>query len=286
MVATAVVTESQTSKVYRLPTAHETACAARTEAELERTFSDVPFGLPTEPIAEGGSRSGGGSPFTVHIYGLDQMQKLFSSRQLLTLGTLVRKIRSVTETSDAALPSDWREPIAAYLAILIDKTADYNSTICTWHNSGEKIGHTFARFALPITWDVAELATINEVGGSLFAQLDWVARYIDTALQAFNSSSTPVITRSSATQAQDGYFDAIITDPPYYDAIPYSDCMDFFYVWIKRIVYGTCIDPTSVFSADTSPKWDGIVGDNGQTCWMLCAHTSEHRALTMLSITP
>ena len=26
--------------------------------------------------------------------------------------------------------------------------------------------------------------------------------------------------------------DLIVTDPPYYDAIPYSDLMDFFYVWL------------------------------------------------------
>ena len=34
----------------------------------------------------------------------------------------------------------------------------------------------------------------------------------------------------------DGYLDAIITDPPYYDAVPYADLSDFFYVWLKRSV--------------------------------------------------
>ena len=262
MLATAVVTESQTSKAYRLPTQHEIDCAKRAEAELERVFKDVPFGLPTEPIAAGGSRAGGGSPFTVHIYGLDQWQKLYTSRQLLALGTLVRQIRGVTATSDAALPPEWREAVAAFLTVLFDKTADYSSVICTWHNGRELIGHTFARFALPITWDIAELATINEVGGSIFAQLEWVTRYIETALIAYNASPAPTVTRQSATQAQDErLLDAIVTDPPYYDAIPYSDCMDFFYVWIKRIVHGTRLDPSSVFAAATSPKWDSEAND-------------------------
>ncbi|HQN17774.1 MAG TPA: hypothetical protein PKV86_01480, partial [Syntrophobacteraceae bacterium] len=131
----------------------------------------------------------------------------------------------------------------------------------TWHNSGEKIGHTFARFALPITWDIAELATINEVGGSVFAQLEWVTRYIETALIAFNTSPAPNVMRQSAILEQDGLLDAIVTDPPYYDAIPYSDCMDFFYIWIKRIVHGTPLDPSSVFAAATSPKWDSETND-------------------------
>jgi adenine-specific DNA methylase len=34
----------------------------------------------------------------------------------------------------------------------------------------------------------------------------------------------------------DGHFDAVITDPPYYDAVPYADLSDFFYVWLKRSV--------------------------------------------------
>ncbi|MBC7316908.1 MAG: DUF1156 domain-containing protein, partial [Chloroflexi bacterium] len=31
-------------------------------------------------------------------------------------------------------------------------------------------------------------------------------------------------------------FDAILTDPPYYDNVPYSYLSDFFYVWLKRTV--------------------------------------------------
>ena len=34
----------------------------------------------------------------------------------------------------------------------------------------------------------------------------------------------------------DGFVDAIITDPPYYDNIPYADVSDFFYVWLKRSI--------------------------------------------------
>ena len=30
--------------------------------------------------------------------------------------------------------------------------------------------------------------------------------------------------------------DAVVTDPPYYDNVPYADISDFFYVWLKRTV--------------------------------------------------
>ena len=83
--------------------------------------------------------------------------------------------------------------------------------------------------------DIAECATVNEVGGSASAHLDWVARYIDNALVAAQAESVDVM-QQSATQPQSELLDVVVTDPPYYDAIPYSDCMDFFYVWLKCIV--------------------------------------------------
>ena len=50
--------------------------------------------------------------------------------------------------------------------------------------------------------------------------------------------------------------DLVLTDPPYYDAIPYSDLMDFFYVWVKRTLYGLSPEFDEVFQFNLSPKWD------------------------------
>jgi len=58
-----------------------------------------------------------------------------------------------------------------------------------------------------------------------------------------------------------GEYDAIITDPPYYDAIPYSDLMDFFYVWLRRSLFGLLPELDTAFRADVGPKWDHEVGD-------------------------
>jgi adenine-specific DNA methylase len=43
--------------------------------------------------------------------------------------------------------------------------------------------------------------------------------------------------QGSATRFESGAtVDALVTDPPYYGAIPYSDLADFFYVWLRRTV--------------------------------------------------
>jgi putative DNA methylase len=58
-------------------------------------------------------------------------------------------------------------------------------------------------------------------------------------LEALAATGRPVeVQRTSAAQLpdHDDYFDAVITDPPYYDNISYADLSDFFYVWLKRSV--------------------------------------------------
>jgi len=53
-----------------------------------------------------------------------------------------------------------------------------------------------------------------------------------------NKICIPQVLQVSATSLPypDNYFDAVITDPLYYDNVNYSDLSDFFYVWLKRTV--------------------------------------------------
>jgi putative DNA methylase len=46
----------------------------------------------------------------------------------------------------------------------------------------------------------------------------------------------PRVQQGSATELPypDNFFDAVLTDPPYYINVPYADLSDFFYVWLKR----------------------------------------------------
>jgi hypothetical protein len=45
--------------------------------------------------------------------------------------------------------------------------------------------------------------------------------------------------------------DSVVTDPPYYDAVPYADLSDFFYVWLKRMLGE--VHP-GLFQEELSPK--------------------------------
>jgi len=68
----------------------------------------------------------------------------------------------------------------------------------------------------------------------------------------------PTVLHASATELPypDKYFDAIFTDPPYYDNVPYSYLSDFFYVWLKRSIGDLYPE---LFSTPLTPKSKEIV---------------------------
>ncbi len=248
---TAVVVEGQDGKEYRLPTSHEISMAAEAGTALKSVFSNLPFGQPNDPMPTKEALG-----FRVPLYGFDKWSKLFSLRQMLSLGVLVSCTREIARTQKRAYNDEWLAAMVSYLALLCDKVADYNSGFCTWHNSGEKMRQTFARFAMPMTWDWAELCVVNNVGGSLLAQLDWIARYVDHGLVAGEGAQPVSASRQSSTSLAMRGVDVVVTDPPYYDAIPYSDLMDFFYVWLRRTLKGLSPSFDEVFALPLAPKWN------------------------------
>ncbi|MEK7287351.1 MAG: DUF1156 domain-containing protein, partial [Elusimicrobiota bacterium] len=248
---TAVLVEGQNGKKYRLPTSHETSMVEEAAKALQSVFSNLPFGRPDDPMPTKEALG-----FRVPLYGFDKWSKLFSVRQMLSLGVLVSCPREIARTQKRAYNDEWLAAIVSYLALVCDKVADYNSSFCTWHNSKEQMRQTFARFAMPMTWDWAELCPVNNVGGSLLAQLDWVARYVDHALVAGDGAQPVSVSRQSSTSLALGGVDVVVTDPPYYDAITYSDLMDFFYVWLRRTLKGLSPSFDEVFALPLAPKWD------------------------------
>ncbi len=251
-VMTAVVVDGDNGKEYRLPTAEEIERASEAQAELPRLFADIPFGLPEEPLP---SKEALG--FRVPLYGFNQWYKLFTSRQLLALGTFIKHTRAACYAMrETGYTAEWVEALEVYLAVSIDRLADYNSNICNWDPNGEYITHTFQRFALPIKWDYSEIDPASEATGGYTGSLDWISRYLSHALSGLGSSNQVDIITESATNNQVDRVDLVLTDPPYYDAIPYSDLMDFFYVWLRRTLHGLSPEIDAAFSNSLSPKWD------------------------------
>ena len=254
---TAVVVDGHKGKEYRLPTDHEMEAARVTEEHLQALYADIPFGLLEEPTPKAGI--GASRAFSVDGYGFDTWRKLFTNRQLVALGEFILAVRGLMQELDDG-PEVWREAIITNLALVTDRLADYSSAICSWHNGREIIRDTFARFALPIVWDFTEVNPLSGSTGNSLGALDWVSRFLDHALKSAQPTETASVQSQSATRAI-GEYDAIIADPPYYDAIPYSDCMDFFYVWLRRSTHGLSPEMDAAFVNPLGPKWDHDAND-------------------------
>ena len=257
---TAVVVEGQTGKEYRLPTAVELDAARVGRAEIDALYAEIPFGLPDESIVaerpSPNSRGASGLP----RYGFDTWRTLFTDRQLLALGTFVRAIRDCSAEM-RGYPDDWREAIVAWLAPSISRLADRCCAVATWTSGPEQVGHAFARFALPMVWDFAESCPLSDTTGGFIQAVEWIARVVEHATAATATAPAPRVELRSATEARTDRFDLVCTDPPYYDAIPYSDLMDFFHVWLRRTLHGLSPDVDAALAAPLGPKWDAAAGD-------------------------
>jgi len=250
-IMTAVVVDGPEGKEYRLPTEDEIRLAAEAEKEVERVFAEIPFGIPDEPTPTQSQFSG------VANYGFMKWSKLFTPRQLLALGTFVKETRSVPDQlRSQAEVAKWEEAICAYLSLMVDRLANQGSNATMWNTIGEKVEQTFARFALPIHWDHPEVNPLAETTGGYQSALDWVSLVVSDLLKATASAPMPQALWKTATSGAAQPVDVVVTDPPYYDAIPYSDLMDFFYVWLRRTLRGLSREIDEAFAQPLGPKWD------------------------------
>jgi adenine-specific DNA methylase len=252
-VMTAVVVLGPKVKDYRPPKAADLSAAAAAGPLRDRVFSYVPNGVPNEPLPPKEALG-----FRVPLYGLDRWDRLFLDRQLVALGTFVRHARESHAAMRAeGYPDEWIEAIHGYLALAIDRLADQSSSLCQPDPTPTQSGviHTFYRFALPMNWDFIEGVTIESSSGGFQGAVEWVAKVAEH-LTRLPACPEPHVLKESATQIDLRGFDAVVTDPPYYDAIAYSDLMDYFYVWLRRTLHGASVQIDSAFSTSLSPKWD------------------------------
>lgn len=254
-VMTTVVMDGLDGKEYRLPTSHDLQMAEDSEASLAEVYAQIPFGLPEEPTPKGGN--GASRAFSVDGYGFDQWKKLFTPRQLLALGTFVKWTRTLKNTLDThGTDPELASSICWMLGCVLDRAANYLSTICIWEPVASEIKQTFLRFALPITWDFAEGNPFSLADRYYQGGVSNVAEFLERNIRLCDGVPKPTILFGSAIGQHTKDIDIIVTDPPYYDAIPYSDLMDFFYIWLRRSFHGQSPETLTTFANPLSPKWD------------------------------
>ncbi|HDN67878.1 MAG TPA: DUF1156 domain-containing protein [Firmicutes bacterium] len=262
MVAVVLHKPGTSGKKYRIATEKDKKGFREAEIYLEEKRRKLmeEWGIdpvPDEPTPEGKGR-GAERAFSVRNYGLDAWGDLFNARQRLALIIFVEKIRKAyRKMSEEGYMEEYAKAVVSYLAIIFDRLADKNANLVVYNVVGEKIEHVFGRQALPIVWDYVEVNPFTDVGWPNMQK--WIERIIDHCSQISNPEfQVPTVTQFSATflSYPDNFFDAVFTDPPYYDNVPYSYLSDFFYVWLKRTIGDLYPE---LFSTPLTPKKNEIV---------------------------
>ena len=178
----AIVAEGQRGRIYLSPSEAQELIAQKASPDSRPDTL-----LPNNP-----------RDFKTPNYGMKTYGDLFTDRQLVALSTfsdLVHEVREQIEKDALAdgMPSDktplrdggsgakaYSEAVSAYLGFAVSKCSDYWSSICSWHNSGEKMRNTFGRQAIPMTWDFAEGSPFSSSSGNWMAMVDWTWKALNS----------------------------------------------------------------------------------------------------------
>ncbi|WP_296697117.1 DUF1156 domain-containing protein [Thiocapsa sp. UBA6158] len=248
----AVVAEGVRGRVYLSPTStHERAATSAEPSDVTGLYVE----MPDNPRW-----------FSPPGYGFKTFAALFTPRQLMTLTTFSDLVADAREKAcadarAAGVPADttplaqggtgataYADAVATYLSLSVTKTADYNSSLVVWSPTRDQAKSTFARQALPMVWDFAEVNPLADAAGDFGVSLAGMRR----ALEAFPAEGMAAIASIDASKNSFPVRPITIsTDPPYYDNIGYADLSDFFYVWLRRSLAGIWPD---LFRRLTTPK--------------------------------
>jgi len=257
---------SQSGKRYRLPTERDLKAYHNATEALKQKVERLREEWGMEPVPDEPTPIGGGPgaerAFSVHKYGMTTWGDLFNERQKLALLTFAEKVRQAyAEMLNEGADPEFAKAVVTYLAMGMSRMVDYTCTLCLHDNTQERTVHVFGRQALPITWDYSELNPISDAVGSWASMaLRRISPVLAHLTQIPSADVPPKVHQGSATDLPypDQFFDAVITDPPYYDNVPYSDLSDFFYVWLRRTIGNLYPD---LFVTPLTPKAEELVAD-------------------------
>lgn len=208
------------------------------------------------------------------VYGLYRHRDLYTNRQLKALTTFATSVLGLrdqieTDASRSGMNTDARsledggtgaaayaDAIITYLAIAISRLADRCSTLVFWQ-ADETVGHVFVRSALSMTWDFVEPNPLGDSTGSFHSSVKSV---VATLAKLPTDGSSTIVQEDCRELAYPDQC-VIITDPPYYDNIPYSDISEYFYVWLRE-----ALEPLwpNLFATLGTPKSNELTFDKSR----------------------
>lgn len=254
--------------------------------EAESMLPTVEECIPTASIPEGYNTK------QILNFNYRRWSECFNSRQLYSIATLLDGIRSIP---DGLADNNVRE----CLLILLSACLEFNNMFCSFKGRGTgAVRHMFSHHVLAPEKTPLEnnLWGTEQSSGSfrtlyrskLLRAKSWAkrpverlvgtrgveiveppldkpveARLVDTWHDLQSGEGNALIRCASSRQLEgvpNGSIDAVITDPPYFDNVNYSELADFFYAWLRTAL----ADRYAEFERDTTRHRDEAIVNEAQ----------------------
>ncbi len=210
-----------------------------------------------------GSAPGAGD---LSIHNVSQWTDFFNERQLLSLSKLLRRIGEIDDQN-----------VMEFLLLALSESLNYNSLLCVYNpnynkNTNVFKSNSFDPPAEPIEgnlWGAAfGTGTFSAMWDMIIKGVEFANhptdRYVegeetiesDPFSQPIGSNST-ICQKDMRHITSENKYDAVITDPPYYHNILYSELSDYFYVWQKILLE----EEYDCFKYSATPRAESIVSN-------------------------
>lgn len=247
LLAVVLVDPKIAGKKYRSPSEFELAAFREAREKCELLRAEDLDGLSLIPTEELNHLRGF---FNVVLYGMKRWGDLLAPRQSLLMADYALSIRKEYDRLSGE-DVEFAGAVATCLALAAGKASQYNSSCCRWYAPGETVVNMFGRQAIPMVWDFAEAYPFNNSTGDFSQAISAFCSALENLVTTVVHSGVSQQSSATAIPLPDDVADAFVTDPPYYDAIPYADLSDYFYVWLRRTIRP--VHPT-VLGKTLSPK--------------------------------
>jgi adenine-specific DNA methylase len=220
--------------------------------------------VPTQSIPDGYNTN------QIKNWNYTQFDDLFTDRQLLTLSTLFERAMEVDDQN-----------VREFLITAISRVIEYNSILCRWEYNYKRSTSVFERHIyMPKVQPVAgnplnrrdNMCSLTSAFRKVYDAKEYCEQPFEKMKEKGSVNKYPVQNESisedkmvkleSSTSENidlpDESVDYIVTDPPYYDNVQYSELSDFFYVWLRECLK----DDYEEFEPELVPKAREIVAND------------------------
>lgn len=200
---------------------------------------------------------------SVPLYGVNTFDNMFLPRQRLAFGIIEIALKKLLKEKEKAnSEKEFTKAVATLLSLSISSALHYNMNLSTYLSNG-MVSAFIQGTSLAMRSDFAEANPLMAklVGGIQFS-LTQLAKMLEknTSLNLKPGSAN----KFSATSIglPDDSASLVVTDPPYYDSVPYSHLSDVFYIWLKSTI-GELY--ASYFESQLTNKEEEIVEDRAHS---------------------